>query len=165
MRTKSVMLRSVAAMVAAVVSLVCFAGPAEAFDSGTCNNIFGADNVVSACTFKIDTGTDGKVDFGDHLHLWGAPQGTAIVCFARSGAVAVKGHLYADSPNPLWVQAEITYFIGDAVGATSRHQVTGNNAASTLVNQLKSGGVFTRVRLRLFRNNTRVHTKALDRGC
>jgi len=164
-RTTSAMVRSVTAMVAAVGSLVCLAGPAEAFDSGTCNSLFGAANVVSACTFKIDTGAVGKVDFGDHLHLWGAPQGTAVVCFALSGAVAVKGYLYADSSDPTWVQAEITYFRGDVVGATSQHQVTGNNAASTLVNTLKSGGVFTRVRLRLFRQNTRVHTKALTRGC
>ena len=73
------------------------------------------------------------------------------------------GRLYADSPDPTWVQAEITYFKGDVVGATSQHQVTGNNAASTLVNKLKSGGVFTKVRLRLFRQNTLVHTKTMTR--
>ena len=79
MRTKSAMVRSVTAMVAVVGSLVCLAGPAEAFDSGTCNSIFGADNVRRTTAFKIDTGTVGKVDFGDHLHLGGAPQGTAVV--------------------------------------------------------------------------------------
>jgi hypothetical protein len=150
-------------MVAAVGSLVYLAGPTEAFDSGTCNNLFGAANVVRTTPFKIDTGTVGKVDFGDHLHLWGAPQGTAVVCWAMSGAVAVVGRLYADSPDPLWVQAEITYFRGDVVGATSRHQVTGNNAASTLVNELKSGGVFNKVRLRLFRQNTPVQTRTMTR--
>jgi len=86
MRTKSAMVRSVTAMVAVVGSLVCLAGPAEAFDSGTCNSLFGADNVRRAVPFKIDTGTVGKVDFGDHLHLWGAPQGTAVVCSNKAGA-------------------------------------------------------------------------------
>ena len=75
MRTKSAIVRSVTAMVAAVGSLVCLAGPAEAFDKGTCDSIFGADNVRFAVAFKIDTGAVGKVDFGDHLHLWGAPPG------------------------------------------------------------------------------------------
>jgi hypothetical protein len=159
------MVRSVTGVVAAVASLVCLTGAADAFDAGTCNNLFGAGNVVSACTFKIDTGAVGIADFGDHPHWFGAPRGTAIVCFAMSGAVAVVGRLYADSPNPTWVQAQITYFRGNVVGATSQHQVTGNNAGSVLVNELKSGGVFDRVRLRLFRQNTPVHTTALSRGC
>jgi hypothetical protein len=161
-RTKSAMIRSVTAMVAAVGSLVCLAGPAEAFDSGTCNSLFCADNVRRAVAFKIDTGAVGKVDFADHLHLGGAPQGTAVVCSSKTGAVALKGYLCADSSDLLWVQAEITYFRGDVVGATSQHQVTGNNAASTLVNELKSGGVFTKIRLRLFRKNTLVHTKNIS---
>ena len=151
-------------MVAAVGSLVCLAGPAEAFDSGTCNSVFGADNVRGATTFKIDTGTVGKVDFGDHLHLWGAPQGTAVVCFQNAGAVAVKGRLFTDTPNGeiIFVEARITYFRGDVVGATSQHQVSGNYAASTLVDTRKSGGFFTRIRLRLFRNQTLVHTKNIS---
>ena len=166
MQTKSAMARSVTAMVAAVGSLVCLAGPAEAFDSGTCNSVFGADNVRRAVTFKIDTGTVGKVDFGDHLHLWGAPQGTAVVCWQKAGSVAVKGRLFTDTQNDeiIFAQAEITYFKGDVVGATSQHSVTGNGTANTLVNTLKSGGAdFTKIRLRLFRNNTLVQTKIITR--
>src|SRR3972149_8707504 len=117
------MVRSVTAMVAAVGWLVCLAGPAEAFDSGTCNSLFGADNVRGATAFKIDTGTVGKVDFGDHLHLWGAPQGTAVVCWALSGAVAVGGGLFTDTQGEIInAEARITYFRGDVVGATSQPQ-------------------------------------------
>jgi hypothetical protein len=171
MRTKSAMVRSVTAMVAAVGSLVCLAGPAEAFDSGTCNNIFGPDNVDRVHTFKIDTGTVGKVDFGDHLHLWGAPQGTAVVCFQNAGAVAVKGYLYADTPAAssfggveyIFAKAKITYFSGDVVRATSEHSFSGGGAASKLVNELKSGVRFTRVRLKLFRNETVVQTQNFNR--
>lgn len=164
-RTKSAMVRSVTAMVAAVGSLVCLASPAKAFDSGTCNSLFGADNVVRTTAFKIDTGTVGKVDFGDHLHLWGAPQGTAVVCWARSGAVAVRGYLFTDTQNAVIInaQAKLTYFRGDVVGATSQHSLWGSGAASTFVNVLKSGGVFTKVRLELFRNTVRVHTKDMTR--
>jgi hypothetical protein len=168
-RTKSAMVRSVTAMVAAVGSLVCLAGPAEAFDSGTCNSLFGADNVRGASPFKIDTGTDGKVDFGDHLHLWGAPQGTAVVCFQNAGAVAVKGYLYADPGDAgvvnLNVRAEITYFKGDVVGAASQHDIssfTGTGLRFKLVNTLKSGGFFTKIRLRLFRNGTLVREKTIS---
>jgi hypothetical protein len=150
-------------MVAAVGSLVCLAGPAEAFDSGTCNSLFGADNVLRATTFKIDTGTVGKVDFGDHLHLFGAPQGTAVVCSNKAGAVAVRGYLFTDTQGGIiFAEARITYFTGpgrDVVGATSQHQLSGNYAASALVNVRKSGQVFTRVRIRLFRGGTLVHTK------
>jgi hypothetical protein len=153
-------------MVAAVGSLVCLAGPAEAFDSGTCNSLFGADNVRGAVAFKIDTGTAGKVDFGDHLHLWGAPQGTAVVCFQKAGAVAVKGYLFADTQNNeviLDVRAEITYFKeGGVVGATSQHSFSGSGAASKLVNERKSGGFFTKIRLRLLRNGTLVQTKTIS---
>jgi len=164
-RTKSAMVRSVTAMVAAVGSLVCLAGPAEAFDSGTCNSLFGADNVRSAVAFKIDTGAVGKVDFGDHLHLGGAPQGTAVVCSSKARAVAVRGYLFTDTPDGeiINVEARITYYRGDVVGATSQHQFSGNYAASKLVNVLKSGGGgFTKIRLRLFRNQTLVHTKNIS---
>ena len=166
MRTKSAMVRSVTAMVAAVGSLVCLAGPAEAFDGGTCNSKFGADNVSRVATFKIDTGTIGKVDFGDHLHLGGAPQGTAVVCWQNAGAVAVVGYLFVDTQgNEVIrdVRAEITYFKGDVVGATSQHSFTGGGNTSKLVNEVKSGGVFTRVRLRLFRNETVVRTERFNR--
>jgi len=161
MRTKRAMVRSVTAMVAVVGSLVCLAGPAEAFDKGTCNSKFGADNVRRTTAFKIDTGTVGKVDFGDHLHLWGAPQGTAVVCWQKAGSVAVVGRLFTDTQNDeiIFAQAEITYFKGDVVGATSQHSVRGNGTANTLVNELKSGGGdFTKIRLRLFRNTTLVKT-------
>ena len=166
MRTKSAMVRSVSAIVAVVGSLVCIAGPAEAFDKGTCNSKFGADNVHRVHTFKIDTGTGGKVDFGDHLHLGGAPQGTAVVCFQNAGAVAVVGYLFADTQNNeviLDIRAVITYFQGDVVGATSQHSFSGSGNASKLVNVRKSGGVFTRIRLQLFRNGTLVQTEPFSR--
>jgi len=84
----------------------------------------------------------------------------AVVCWALSGAVAVVGRLFIDSPDEaIFAKAEITYFKGDVVGATSQHNVQGSGTANTLVNVRKSGGFFTKVRLRLFRNGTLVHTK------
>ena len=169
MRTKSAMVRSVTAMVAAVGSLVCLAGPAEAFDSGTCNSIYGADNVRRTVAFKIDTGRAGKVDFGDHLHLWGAPQGTAVVCWQKEGGgVAVVGHLFADTQDNemIFARAEITYFKGDVVAATSQHSFWGSGAASKFVNERKSIADLTKLRLRLFRdpqNATLVDTKIITR--
>jgi len=78
----------------------------------------------------------------------------------------VRGYLFTDTQGEIInVEARITYFTGpgrDVVGATSQHQLSGNYAASTLVNELKSGRVFTKVRLRLFRNGTLVHTKDIS---
>ena len=56
--------------------------------------IFGSDANVARVEFFNVNG--GGADFGDELHLFGAPLGTAVVCFATSGRIAVKGKLYAD---------------------------------------------------------------------
>ena len=74
------------------------------------------------------------------------------------------GRLFIDTQNDenIFALAKITYFKGDVVGATSQHNVQGNGTANTLVNKLRSGGFFTKIRLELFRNGTLVHTKNLS---
>ena len=87
--------------------LVGLAVPAQAYDNNDCTNVYGQNGVFDFDTLRIDTGTNGMVDFGDHPHWFGAPQGTAVVCFSKNssegrGKAFVKGQLFADS-------AAITY--------------------------------------------------------
>lgn len=63
-------------------------------DRKTCEQRFGATNVLRVRRFNINTR---HVDFGDHPHLVGAPQGMAVVCWLRDGRIAVKGFLFADN--------------------------------------------------------------------
>jgi hypothetical protein len=68
---------------------------AQAYDGGTCPGEF--RDVVRQ--FKVD---GGDVDFGDDLHLGGAPQGTAVACWdgnvqnANAARVILRGKLYLD---------------------------------------------------------------------
>ncbi len=57
--------------------------------------------VSNVVTFRM---TGIGVDVGDHLHVNGRPQGTAIVVWRKKGRVAVAGHLFADSPQPTKVR-------------------------------------------------------------
>jgi hypothetical protein len=89
-RTKRFLIATVAA-----AGAVTFAPDvAGAYDRGHCDWLFGAANVLKATTFSINAG---KVDFGDGLHFAGAPRGTAMVCWANDGRVAIAGRVYADS--------------------------------------------------------------------
>jgi hypothetical protein len=151
-RGSSWMVRSVTATLAAVVSLTGLAGPAEAFDSNTCNTTFGPGNVRSVRQFTMDTGTLGKVDFGDHLHLFGAPQGTAVVCWHKDGPVAVRGYVFADSSEHIVFSWRIRYFRRDAVVATDNGgSFLGANAAAAPVNRTRTNAGITKIRIELLR--------------
>ena len=90
--------RSVAATAAAAAALTCLAGPAQAYDRGTCEAESGTSTIVDDDRVSIN---GGKVDFGDILHLGGAPAGTAVVCWKADGGVRVRGRLFADSNTTL----------------------------------------------------------------
>lgn len=63
-------------------------------DSSDANAIFGSANIEKLKSFKIE---GGEVDFGDELHLFGSPQGNAIIVWSIDGRVAVRGRLYSDT--------------------------------------------------------------------
>lgn len=123
-------------------------------DRGDCDRAFGAANVFDVDTVRIDTGTVGMVDFGDDLHLWGAPQGDAVVCWQRNGRVLVKGRVFADTGDTnIYVYAHIQYINNGVVAATSTHKLSGGEG-SKFVNVLTAAGNLTQVRIRLFTGQT-----------
>lgn len=63
-------------------------------DRSDCDRRFGAANIARVEPFRIN---GGEVDFGDLLHLGGAPQGDAVVCWLNDGRVAVMGKLFSDN--------------------------------------------------------------------
>jgi hypothetical protein len=73
---------------------------AQAYDMWTCPGEF-RDAVDQ---FKME---GGEADFGDDLHLGGAPQGTAVACWdgnvqsADASRVILRGKLYLDRPVPV----------------------------------------------------------------
>lgn len=146
----------VAAVAVAVGVLVVPAAPARAYDQGTCNDQFGAANVESVDTIRVDTGSR-RVDFGDHPHWGGAPQGTAVVCWHRNGGAMVFGQVFVDG----WAYgkkatARVTFFTAegaarydDSRSVTDTHEW---EAESTSVNggrttQLTSALIVFRLRL------------------
>lgn len=155
-------IRLVMAMTLTAATLVSVAGPAQAFDRGDCDRAFGASNIQSVDTIRIDTGTVGQVDFGDNLHLGGVPQGPAVVCWATNGRVALIGRLFVDSGLVVTrVSAKITYFYGNNVSGNYQptFEIFSNNAGSTLVSEVASGRDYNRVRVRLYSpTNELVHT-------
>jgi hypothetical protein len=119
------------------------AGTAQAYDRGTCNSIYGAQNVDVAAQFTIETGTTGNFDFGDDLHLFGEPRGTAVVCSTHDGRVRLIGKGFPDNGVTL-------------VNPQVRVQFMGNNGvpAITLFRGLtvnvERTGTFASVRVTLF---------------
>jgi hypothetical protein len=75
-------------------------------DQNDCNNLFGAANIQKVETFTINTD---NADFGDELHLFGAPQGTAVVCWLNNGRVSVIGKLYSDAREPHISRIEVVF--------------------------------------------------------
>jgi hypothetical protein len=128
------MVRLLSAMVMAAGSLVSLADPAQAYDFGDCAYLFGAANVFRADQFYIDTGWGGLVDFGDDPHLFGGPQGRAVVCWSIDGRVAIRGRVYADYDNPhgenIEATAQITFFDARGARGTIICGITGHDAAS-----------------------------------
>lgn len=67
-------------------------GAAHAFGAGDCY-MFAQSNIARVQEISINTN---NADFGDFPHLFGAPVGKAIICWASDGRVAVRGTLFAD---------------------------------------------------------------------
>ena len=82
--TRKWMVGSLTGLVVAVGALASLAGPAQAYDAGTCDWRFGASNVAAVDRVWIDTGPTGKVDFGDVRNTGDQVLGKApaVVCWA-----------------------------------------------------------------------------------
>lgn len=89
-------IRTAAAALTAATALMALTGSAEAYDGSTCQSFF-PSGVNGVKTFKIETGDEG-VDFGDVLHLFGTPQGTAVACrsFVAPSRIHIRGVLFSD---------------------------------------------------------------------
>jgi hypothetical protein len=144
-------------------------GAAEAFDRGECDRAFGAANLVDHDFIKVDTGNAGKTDFGDHAHLLGAPQGTAVVCWNNDGAVLLRGRVFNDPSGGGYADvasARLTYDADqgpDIVRTVSAAApvVSGGmwqNPVSALVNHgfRRTGASFHRVTIQLLRDGQAV---------
>ena len=135
----------------AVGAIVAWAGPARAFDYGDCYVVFAAANVARVAPVRIDAGA---ADFGDLLHLGGAPQGNAVICWSTDGRVAVKGLVFADNfRGP--VSATVRIRFRRSNGAWTSDFVTSANTqglfpAWTLAYVVSPPGDFRRVRIRLY---------------
>jgi hypothetical protein len=118
--------------------------------------MFGSANVSKVERFSLD---GGGADFGDELHLAGAPQGAAIICWSIDGRVAVKGKLYADGHcdhfqpcEPLTARVEIRFqrTNGRVTNITSRSKFSPGGLASREVVKVSPFGSFNLVRIQLF---------------
>ena len=166
----------IVAMAATIVSGLLLAGPAQAFDSGNCNSTFGAANVIDVDQFSKDTGTSGRVDFGDHMHLGGAPQGTAVACWSSTGRVLLKGYLFSDPVDGDYANVKAVIDFRPSAGLGERREVP--IPAPTVVGGLihlpldkianynigRAGTTFNRVTIRLFADGELIDTIIKSRG-
>jgi hypothetical protein len=141
--------RSVAATAAAAAALACLAGPAQAYDRGTCEAESGAAMIVDDDRLSVN---GGKVDFGDILHLGGAPAGTAVVCWRADGGVRVVGRLFADSNSTLiTAQVEIEAFRTSGTVSKMAFDFKGLYAQNRVLDFGFNSGTFDSIRVRLFK--------------
>ena len=154
--------RSLTAMIVAAGSVAALAGPAQAYDRNTCNEQLGVANVASVDTVRHDSGQAGEVDFGDGLHLGGAPQGDAVVCWAKSGRAVVVGRLYADpADGHAKVSAQINYINNAGVlNYAPSWEITGTWALAEreIKNASPAEKYVNRVRIRLFNDDGLIST-------
>jgi hypothetical protein len=130
-------MRSAAALAVAVGALIGGAGTAQAYDGNTCEQHFNPWS-TKVEQFTIETGTVGKVDFGDILHLGGAPQGSAVVCWedgynAEPDRARVVGRVFADSWSTVEVKARVTFFLYGNRTTTTNWTLSGSHADSRRV--------------------------------
>jgi hypothetical protein len=144
--TRSRMIRTATAALAAAALIATPAGTAQAYDGGTCNSIYGAQNVDVAQQFTIETGTTGNFDFGDDLHLFGEPRGTAVVCSTHDGRVRLIGKGFQDGAVLVNPQVRVQFMGNNGVpaitlfrGLTVNVERTGN-FASVRVTLFNGGG-------------------------
>jgi hypothetical protein len=143
--------RPITALAFAAGSIAAFAGAAHAFEPANCNDLSAA-TVSGFNVFKVDAG---KADFGDFIHLFGAPQGNAVICWFSNGRVGVEGYVFADSlsGDPLVATAEIRFQRANGHVTSVINIGIGTNmplVTSQLVKALSPQGNFNRIRIRLF---------------
>jgi len=161
--------RGLTATAVAACMTVLLTGVTQAYDRGHCVQIFGNDaNVASVVQFSMD---GGGADFGDEPHWFGAPVGTAVVCFATSGRIAVKGRLYADRSQRAIVQIRFRRTSGTFSPTVQRtvDALPNQGLASAEIAVASPTGQFNRVRIRLFTRDfttgvtARVATRTFNR--
>lgn len=141
--------RSLAAAAVLAGSMTGLAAPAQAYDRGHCNWLFGAANVAGVDTVRVD---GGAVDFGDGFHLGGWPQDNAVVCWSVDGRVALAGRVYADNwRENISVYAKVSFYRGGVEGSVKTYGTTGKEGASAPVNRVSGAGNHSRVRIRLYK--------------
>jgi hypothetical protein len=155
--------RTTAILVAFATALIALsvAGTAQAFNTDDCRQMY----PLSLGSF-VASGFDsvnieaGKVDFGDHAHLFGTPSGNAIICWSSDGRVGMKGVVFSD---PGVFHAERQYvtariWFRDANAGLWRSQGSFSTVLSNSLQSKSVGGLdglrsdagnFTRVRIRL----------------
>jgi hypothetical protein len=153
---------SLTAMVVAAASLATLAGPAQAYNRGSCDVLSGAANIYAVDDVNMD---GGRADFGDRHHAGGVPWGNAVVCWARNGSAMVVGRLFADRYQGVTEpKVEITYFNNGVEGAPGSSAGThgwsfkGSNADSRFVLSSTGAETVDRVRIRLFADGVLVKT-------
>lgn len=119
------------------------------------NLIFGTANVEKVKSFKIN---GGDVDFGDHLHFGGAPQGNAIIVWSIDGRVAVRGILFSDNfqePQAATIEIRFRRVNGQFTNTTRRSVASQggpmNSFYTKLVEKVSPLGSFNEVHIRLKR--------------
>jgi hypothetical protein len=149
MLARKKLVRSVAATAAVAAALACLAGPAQAYDRGTCEAEPGTATIVDDDRVSIN---GGKVDFGDILHLGGAPAGTAVVCWKADGGVRVRGRLFADSNSALiTAQVEVGAIRTSGTVSTMAYDFKGLYAENRVVDFGWDYGTFNHIRIRLYK--------------
>jgi len=124
-------------------------------DRNDANMMFGSANVEKVESFKI---SGGDVDFGDHLHLGGSPQGNAIIVWSIDGRAAVRGVLFSDNfkdPQTATIEIRFRRTNGQLTNVT-RRSVTSqggpmNSFYTKLVEKVSPRGQFDLVEIRLKR--------------
>ena len=140
--TRSMIRTATAALATAAALIATTAGTAQAYDGGTCNSIYGAQNVDFAQQFTIETGTTGNFDFGDDLHLFGEPRGTAVVCSTHDGRVRVIGKGFQDGAVLVNPQVRVQFMGNNGIPAITLFRGLNVNVERT--------GNFASVRVTLF---------------
>ena len=153
---------SLTAMVVSAGLLASLAGPAQAYDRGSCNVLSGAANIYAVDDVNMD---GGRADFGDHHHAGGVPWGNAVVCWAHNGSAKLVGRLFADRYQGVTEpKVEITYFNNGVQGAPGSlagphgWSFKGMNAQSGFVLSSTGAETVDRVRIRLFADGLLVKT-------
>ena len=117
------------------------------------NEIFGSANIEKLRFFKISAG---DVDFGDHIHIAGTPQGSAIIVWSIDGRVAVKGLLFSDNfrdPQTATIKIRFRRTTGGFTAWTNRSVASQGGPMTPfyikLVEKVSPVGTFDQVQVRL----------------